>query len=415
MPRGKLYFAIMGIALAVSAPLLAQEKPPAHAYVPDGMTSLRRNAVVAIGGEVRVDYSYQRSETGKPPPASTTEPAIDAKGGDLRLRNANLRIHADVLPNVQARVKLDFSAGSESGELDHERVLEEALVVLQAVAGSGLSFFAGKGRAPYGQDITLGMIQSYHHVANRADSSEGPILLNVPARSAGASGSYLPPMRPGQFDRVFLAGIGYERDARWRVEAAAFQPSDALYEDRLANWSAVDSGADVGFAARAWWRPVEELTLQFSGIVARSAEMSRTRGRADLDAGAEGAKTAYSLSFGFDWTRGPWRVFGEYQRAWDWNFTKGYDVDVWQLGAAREFGSGWRIGGMAEGMAIDADSPTRVEDTYAKLALNLRYMFNSGFFVLAEYGHEWFRREKSGTVWEKRRGDFFGVRCGLSF
>lgn len=417
MAWGKTILFVVGMTFALPAWLPAQEKPPecVVSYAPDGVTSLRKNAVVSIGGEVRVDYAYQKSETSaQSTQARSSEPPIDARGGDLSLRNTNLRIHADVHPNIQARMKLDFS--SRDGHDDPDRVLEEALVVMQSVAGSGLSFFAGKGRAPYGQDITLGMIQSYNHVVNSADSSEGPILLNVPVRGTGsAAAKDLPPMRPGQFDRVFLAGAAYERDSTWRVEAAAFQPNDAAYEDRLAGWSDSDTGSDIGAAARIWWRPIEELTLQASGIVARSADMGRTGQRTDLDPGARGTKTAYSLSLGFDWIRGPWRVFGEYQRAWDWNFTKGYDVDVWQLGAARELGSGWRIGGMVETMGIDSESSAKVEDRYWKAAANVKYTFNSGFFVLAEYGHEWFRREKAGSMWEKRRGDFFGVRCGFSF
>lgn len=416
MPWGKPLLLAMGMAVCFQAALLAGEPAGAHDHgEAAGLTSLRKNAIISIGGEVRVDYSYRHTTT----TATSSPPSTynaDTSVGDLSLRNANLRLQADVHPNIRAFFKVDLS----SQECRRDDILEEALLIMNAVGGSGLGLFAGKGRAPYGQDITLGMIQSYNHTANAIDTSEGRVFIVDPpeSRSNPANpGRYSAtgPMRPGQIDRAVQAGVSYDWDDRWRVELAVFKPSDYDYKDRLIDSKRCDSASDIGVAARIWWRPVEELVVQASGMMNRSNDMGRPELRTDLEPGARGRKQAYAVSLGFDYTRGPWRIFGEYQHGWDWNFTSGYDTDTWQIGAAREFGEGWRVGAMAEGLHIDDKKDVKVTDDYYKLALNVRYTFSSGFFVLAEYGHEWMRRERDGSLAEKRRGDFFGMRVGLSF
>lgn len=399
----------------------AAELSPMHKA--DSLVSVAGNAFVRVGGEMRVDYTYRNGKT----TGSNGETSFNL--ADLQLKNVNLRLNAGIGPNVRALFKIDLSSQPDRFRYGDD-ILEEALLVMNSLGGSGFGFFAGKGRAPYGQDISLGILQSYHHVANQADSAEGRIYIidppgdSVPDPDNPGQKRLLPPMRPGQFDRAFLAGFAYEQDALWRIELAAFQPTFEEYRPRLANRSATDprqpgvaNGSDIGFASRAWWRPTETLTLEISGMAAHSSDMGNKNLRQDLaafpDAQTRGA--AFAVSAGFDWRPGPWRLFGEYQHAWDWNFTKGYNIDIGQIGAARDIAGAWRVGGMAEAMRIHDASGNKTLDHYYKLAFNVRYAFSTNLFVLAEYGHEWFRREQDGTTTERRRGDFFGLRLGFSF
>lgn len=417
MFRGK------SILLAVVLAIVAQTGLPAgESYHATGMgesvVSLRKNAVVRIGGEVTTDYSYRSSRSTST--AASSVPS-EARIGDLGVRNANLRIQADVHPHVSAFFKIDLSADGERHR-DRDEILEEALLVMSAVGGTGLGFFAGKGRVPYGQDVTLGMLQSYHHMANQFDSGEGMIFISDPPeelRNANPD-DYPPtgPMRPGQVDRVFLAGASYEWQDRWKIEVAAFQPGEFEFRERLADSRTNKKPGRTGAAARIWWRPFEDLTVQLSVMALRSNAMARVQNRSDIpqNAGVRGAKTAYAFSAGFDWTRGPWRIFGEYQRGVDWNFTKGYDTDTWQLGAGRDFGEGWRAGLMVEGLHIDNAAPREaIRQDFYKLALNIRYAFSSGMFIVAEYGHEWQRRKRGGELTDRRQGDFIGLRFGFAF
>ena len=387
--------------------------PLVSAATADGLTSARQNAAVTLGGELRVDYSYRYMTSG----GAGGYPGV--RRTDLEVRNLNLRLKADVHPNLTAMFKIDLTH-QKGRTLPGDDILEEALLVMHSIAGTGLGFFAGQGRAPYGQDIALGIIQSYHHLANRDDSSEGRIFIidppgvSVPVPGCPDSTLSLPPMRPGQFDRAFLAGVSYEWDGRWRIEAACFQPDFFEYKPRLEAPRRVN-GSDLGFAGRVWWSPVEELVLEASALAAHSTTMGMAPARLDLPASSAARKNAYALSLGFDWRREPWRIFGEWQRSWDWNFSKGYATQAWQLGLAREFSGGWRAGGMAETLRIADALGTQTVDRYYKLAFNIRYAFNTNLFILGEYGHEWFRRTLNGALSDKRRGAFAGVRVGFTF
>ncbi len=417
---------VWGLCLAFIGGGLVAGDLPNGAAAPVGVVSLRRNAIVSIGGEVANDYTYRTTKTTRTAPDAPYRPTDHDTGG-LAVRRANLRLRADVHPNVHALFKIDFS-GNDAIRNDRERLIEEALVVMSAVGGTGLGFFAGKGRAPYGQDITLGLIQSYHHMANQDDSSEGPIFLRQPwdrpatglGGGTGGTGDAadavtpLPAMRPGQFDRVFMVGGSYEWDDCWRVELAAFQPTEWEYKDRLRDGASHDNGASVGVAGRIWWRPFECLTLEVSGMVARSSAMARVADRTDVSPLAAGRSTAYALSVGFDWHRGPWQIFGEYQRGQDWNFTKDYQTDTWQLGAAYHATDALRVGLMAEGLRIEQSIPDRVTERFFKLAFTVKYDFTDSLFILAEYGREWQRRTFGGAD-ERGRGDFFGIRVGFMF
>lgn len=373
----------------------------------ESLTSLRHNAKVTIGGEVMTDIAYRRDS------ANGTAKSIE-------LRRADLRIVADVHPNVRGFFKLDLSDG---GDYERDRqILDEAMLVASSLGGTGFGAFVGQGRAPYGQDITLGMIQSYHHRADRVDSPEGRIYIIDPPRDAFVSplapraDLAPPPPRPGQMDRAVMAGVSYDWDDRWRVEAAVFDPDDAGEWLRLRGAApAFDTRNDLGVAARVWWRPVETLTLEASAMRLHSSESGERENRIDLPPFAQTRGDAWSMSLGFDWRMGPWRVFGEFQRAWDWGFVKDYDVTIGQLGASREFLDVWRLGTMAECMRASDPLGRGIEDTYFKFVLNLRYSLSDGAFVMLEYGHETMRRDMRGTLREKRRGDFLGARMGLQF
>ncbi|MDR0362980.1 MAG: hypothetical protein LBJ46_09920 [Planctomycetota bacterium] len=380
----------------------------AVAFTSADALSVRKNANVAVGGELHADYGYRR-------------PAKTGTKASWSLQRANLRIRADVHPAASVFFKFDLSDGSEPYR-EEDRIFEEALLVMHSVAGSGFDVFAGRGRAPYGQDVTLGMLQSYHHRAHREDSSEGRIFIVDPRGDEvpdpadptnPAKRRRLPPMRPGQIDRAALAGAAYQWGDRWRVEAAVFQLGDDGRKARLERFGATDAG--VGAAARVWWRPVEDLTLQASVTAAHSSGMGDGSLRLDLADGARARENAWAASVGFDWRSGPWRVFGEYQRGWNANFSTGYGVDIAQLGAQREIMPGKRLGGMVEWLRLEEKGLDKRGDAYWKAVMNFRWDFSTSVYMMFEYGWEAVRRKKPEGYPAKDRGTFFGVRIGMSY
>jgi hypothetical protein len=387
--------ALLCLAGQLAAPLAAGE-PLSFYQTP--------SAWVTLGGEVMTDITYR-------PGAS---PDSD---GELELHRSNLRLTAGIGEGVRVFFKLDFS---EDRELAGDpQILAEALLVLDSLADSGVGFFAGMGQAPYGQDITLGLLQSYHHRAGRADSPEGRIFILDPPDPDWVDPSHpgraarLAPPRPGQIERAVLAGLSYGRGEDWRLEVGAFSPDAPEDAWRLRGGERQVEG-EFGVAARLWWRPLADLTLQASLLGERSSRLGRGENRLDLSWHPElASRTSWAASLGFDWRSGPWRFFGEYQEGWDWGYTKGYRASIVQAGVAREFLEAWRLGGTLELMRLDDPRPRdgRVRDDYARLALSLRYSFSEQLFVTGEYGREIRRRRGVG----KKAGDFIGARIGFSF
>jgi hypothetical protein len=401
----RFFYCLFSLLFLSRGLVWSAEFSPLYTYTPDSVVSLNKNAQVTIGGEVMTDVTWRDAEEG-----------VDKR---VEMRRANVRIVADFVPGVRAFFKLDLT--------DHEkqrkrRLLEEAMLVMDSVGGlPGLGFFAGQGRAPYGQDVTLGIIQSYHHNANEVETPEGRVNIIDPPGDSFISPArnnqrlVLPPMRPGQIDRVVMGGIAYTWDERLKLEAAVYDPDETQENLRLSHPGRHDS--NIGFAARLWWRPTENLTVQGSVVNSHSSTMGDGAGRSDLAGlyAVPARKNAWAMSVGFDWRDGPWRFFGEFQQAWDWNHTKNYDVTIAQLGAAREFRDNWRLGAMAEYMRIDDSNIARHEDSYYKGVINLKYAFTEEIYVLVEYGYENMVRRSHAQDRSSRHGNFLGMRFGFIF
>lgn len=402
MLRGAVYFWLVGCVLAAHA-LCAAEPAP------DAVLSLRRTARVLVGGELAVDYTHRTVNT----TVGGTHTA-NLRAADLSVRRADLRLEARMHPGITAFFKINLQPERDAG-MDRA-IVDEAFLVMESLCGTGFGLFAGLGTAPYGQDITLGILQSYNHGADRSRTNAGPIYITDPADAAH------PAARPGTLERTVMAGAQYVWDDRWCIQLAAISPERERVEQRLGHWAqgAARQGNDIGFAGRVWMRPLpfEDLTLEASVLAPHSSDLGRTSRRADIAPGAEGRSHAYALSLGFDWKHGAWRVFGEYQHGWNWNHTKGYATDTWQLGAARELADGaWRIGAMGEALRIRDPDGFGVQDQWYKLAFNIRHAFAGGTYILGEWGYEWHRRRAlaGGALARKDQGYFVGLRVGYRF
>lgn len=405
LSKKRLFYCLFSLFLLSRGLAWSAELTPLYTYSPDSIISLNKNAQVTIGGEVMTDITWRDAQEG-----------VDKR---VEMRRANVRIVADFVPGVRAFFKLDLTDKQREKK---RQLLEEAMLVMDSVGGlQGLGFFAGQGRAPYGQDITLGIIQSYHHSANQVDTTEGRVnIIDLPGDSFVSPANNnqrltLPPMRPGQIDRVVMGGIAYEWDDRLKLEAAVYDPGEMQENLRLAQPDRHDS--NIGFAARLWWRPTENLTIQGSVANSHSSNMGDSSRRSDLTGlyAAAARKNAWAMSLGFDWRDGLWRFFGEFQQGWDWNHTKNYDVTIAQLGAARDFRDNWRLGAMAEYMRIDDSNISDHKDSYYKGVINLKYTFTEGVYVLLEYGYENMVRKSLAEPRSSRHGNFLGMRFGFIF
>lgn len=360
------------------------------------LLSLHKKASLRMGGEVAIDTIYRRRDD-----ATSDHDRVDSVVWGSH--GTNLRFQWDATENAYLAMKIsldDLSDGSHEDDL-----LEEIKFVWSNIARSNWGLVFGKGEVPYGQDKTIGILQSYHHndaVETRegpgwilAGTEKGPVDPGNPHANVGAI------HHPGEVDRVYLLGIDYTWKERLKFEVAVFQNRDSpgnalrgMHEDR-----SDDEGQSL--AMRIWWKtPLEGLTTQVSAL------RLHCDSRGDREVFPHGVSDCWALSVGFDWRLYErYEVFGEYQRGFDWAYTDNWRTDTFQFGGFYHLSSQIRLGGMAEWLEIDAPG---LHDDYLRLIGNIRYAFPSGIFCLLESGYEWF---DGGS----RDGFLLAFRMGWSF
>ena len=379
---------------------------PAYGDAPeaDRLWSTRRNGLLSLGGEINLDGYYRRYDAA---------PAMDGRYNlfEYQATTANLRIAAEAAETVRLHIKLDFSEGDRAGadKRTAEAIVEECRFALENIYGTGLSLVFGKGEVPYGQDRTLGIIQSYHHNADRAASSEGPILIlhhdDDPAFSA--PGGYA---HPGEIDRVMMGALGYGWGDCLRLEGALFQRDRSVWRRQASD------GPLGGMAARLWWRPIESWMFEISALRLQSRAAGDPGNRCDLTNPDNARDASYALSLGFDGSGRRWDLFGEWEHGWDWNHSRGAHTDTFQLGGAWRFTERWRAGLMAEWLRRRDPNANDAREDWRRLVANVKYRWDSGMYAMLEYGHEWFTgRYASQSDKVGVQGDLLAFRFGWMF
>ncbi|GHS95163.1 hypothetical protein FACS1894139_07510 [Planctomycetales bacterium] len=347
----------------------------------DELVAARRLArsTVQIGGEFNTDYTFSlRDRDGG---ASGT-----VGRGDWALQQTNLRFYLDLGNGAQGRIKLDLSERSPR----EQAILEEALLIWRQICGGPFGIIFGKGEIPYGQDRTLGVIQSYHH-NNGADSSEGVSIFNRGA----------PIWHPGEIDRVVMGGVSFDWRDILRLEVAVFQPDD--YAERPRDWQRGGSGFE-SLAARLWWQtPLEGLVAELSGVRQYISDRQGQRVPGNRDA-ARNDEYAFSVGLDYRAPTLPLELFAEYEMGINWNFTTGYNTHTVSAGGLYQLTDKIELGAMAEWLRID--NRGAVAD-YNKFVAHGKYTWASGLYFIGEYGVEALNWGQVAHV--------FALRTGVAF
>lgn len=361
--------------------------------VADLLRSTNKTATIRIGGEINVDYQSILRDRG-----DHRHPDDLTNNSSWALRSTNLRFTVDFADGVQARIKLDLS---ENQYYLQQQILEEAQIIWRNICGSPFGIIFGKGEVPYGQDRTLGIIQSYHH-NDGSYSAEGVSVINGPLpgmlfNDVGAGAA--PVWHPGEIDRALMAGVTFDWQDCVRVEVAVFQPHDYYGEqDQFSGNSGFEN-----IAARIWWdTPIEGLVAELSGV----RKFQRFRG----DHGQFGEyarEDQYAFSAGFDWhlPEKSLELFGEYQMGINWNFTTGYNTHIVSLGGLYDVTTKLKFGLMSEWMRIDARGEMY---DYNKFVVHSKYTFSNQMYLIGEYGLETLN-------WGSATAHLFGIRSGVDF
>ncbi len=363
---------------------------------PQELRTKQGTGTLRIGGEFATDYLYRYHDDG---------------GGRRRYdagwqgNNTNLRFQVNATRQTYAYIKLNLLQKTSDPHTDD--LVEEARIVWDQIAGGPWGMVFGKGEVPYGQDRTLGIIQSYHH-NDGTESAEGPTILTRPhdridPLDIAAAGERVGrTAHPGEVDNVWMGGVNFTWRDQLKLEFALFSNTDGGGEGVMLEGKSDDFGVE-SFAARAWWNtPVDGLVTEVSFI----REHSRVRGDRDRF-GQAAVEAQYALSCGFTWDLPgtPWEFFGEYQHGWDWNYTRGYHTNTLQLGAIYEITPRFHFGLMGEWLGIEDRGE---HDDYQRIVGSAKYRFENGPYVILEYGYEMLDAGEADA-------HAFGLRTGWSF
>ena len=393
---------------------VAQSQAPAFALGDaESLTSLHKKGAIRVGGDINVDLLYKRREDGN----AFKNDEVDSV--EFHTNSANLRFKIEASPDAYLYIKLDLDDfwNNDAAAVEQDDLLEEVRFVWNHIRGSNWGMIFGKGEVPYGQDRTLGIIQSYHH-NDVSYSSEGPVFLLAGSEEGPESANGNPhrnvglTRHPGEVDNVFMIAANWTYKQMLKWEIAVFQNNETTGRGAMTRGMHEDRSDDTLFfqsmATRLWITPMENLTLEVSFI----KQHAESFGDDDLFGGrAEDDQYAISIGGEYAFARIPLQIFGEYQHGWDWAHTEGYNTDTYQLGAIWAVTDAIDLGLMAEWLAIDLND---FEQDYWRLVLSGKYRFDNGMYLILEYGHEWWDADYD-TADDDKEADLLGFRAGWAF
>ncbi len=417
------------------------------------LQSMKGKGTITVGGDVAIDIMFRSRDDW-----TSDHDAIDST--EFHTNSANLRFKIASSPTSYLYIKLDLDDfWNDEGQdqwPDQDDLLEECKFVWKNIRGSNFSLIFGKGEAPYGQDKTIGIIQSYNHDhssfrGHNVYSSEGPVFL-VAAEGVedqfelGTSDTQVQnphifrgnTAHPGEVDNVFLMQVNYTWKNIVQAQLAIFQNNDfkgvtgvslanpatfqahwfpdgvlqnlpmtrAMHEDRPD-----DNLLFQSIAGRIWFLPNEELTLELSFINMHSDS------HGDHDLYTRGESDQEAISFGFDYKlkHKPIELFGEYQHGFNWNYTKQYYTDSYQLGLIWGLTSNIDMGMMGEYLRIHHEMDNNNKEAYTKFVINGKYKFETGIEAILEYGYEYYNGEVAGGGDDDRTAHVLAFRTAWSF
>lgn len=399
--------------------------PTANVGDSPSLKSMKGTGAITIGGNVNVDVLAKFRD-------DVTSDRDQINSTEFHTNSADLRFKVAASADRYLFIKLDLDDRWYDDRLDNiydqDDLLEEVRFVWKHIRGSDWGIVFGKGEVPYGQDKTLGIIQSYHHnhssgtaVNDNAATSEGPIFLlggteeNQEITANNTFSAVGPIAHPGEVDNVFMGSVNYTWKKIIKLEFTVFQNADTSGQERLTRGMHEDRPDDnllfQSVAGRVWFLPTETLTLELSFIKMHIDSF----GDRELS-GDTAVPDQYAVSFGFDYKSksAPIEIFGEWQTGWNWGYSDNYTVDIAQLGFIWGINESIDLGMMGEWLGIKAEEQGGDWD-YTKFVVSGKYKFQNGMYTILEYGYEYMNAELAAGGDDDRQGHLLAFRMGWNF
>ena len=351
--------------------------------VADGITTLRKNATITLGGTVNTRYfyrsgkikstvvrpgyyqdlgggNYQWVNTGSAP--GTMDTVARAKGGDLFMADAKLEGKIDVNEYFDAYFKFDLQSSSPK---EHSDNAEQFWVRWKNVCNSGFGILVGRDDLKYGMGPSVGVLDSWsagsdtNGYGGMFESFIGGGLLEHPYPGVPGpvginamiheSGTPIPVHTGWDNSRVNQITPYWENsDGSFKAELSFFQDIDQDAND----WMQTNAGGVAKYrmfrndgigsmSGRITWQPFEGLTLVASAINQYNKYATSTVSRGDGVWGRAGNKNNFAASLGFEWTPtflcDKLTLWGYYQHGWNESWVDNLNTDLVNAGVMYKF------------------------------------------------------------------------------
>ena len=317
--------------------------------VADGITTLRKNATITLGGTVNTRYFY-RSGSIKNLQGGKFVTTHKAKGGDLFIADAKLEGKIDVNDNFDAYFK--FNLQGDDGR--HYGNAEQYWIRWKNICNSGFGVLVGRDDLKYGMGPSVGVLDSWSGTDNTNTYNDmfghfepGNPILHDP----NSHYNPIPTHTAWDYSAVNQITPYWENcDGSFKAELSFFQ---SLEEDNNA-WLGSNGGSNgptfkyrksqndgIGsMSGRITWQPIEGLTLVASAInkhdkYAKNTFAAGAPGWISGN-GKAGAKNNFAASLGVEYTPSflcdRLTTWAYYQHGWNEGWIDDVDSDLVNAG-----------------------------------------------------------------------------------
>ena len=260
---------------------------------PQHIASMRKNAVVTIGGLANYRYYFNKTKvessiaTGLIPgeaPAGTYAKREDFKYGDLRVHDAKLSLAVKVSENVDAYLMLDLQDGTRRANVNG--VAQNYWVRWKNICDSGFGIRIGRDNIAFGDWDNPGFMSPYNLFQyGMGDFTNGSVYRSPYNGVTGTGTNYGDGMLAGNGIMPYATVAEYRRttqivpywenrDGTFKAEVALLQAADRLTGgnfdlsrpgDNRQTYRSINYG--LGSAtARITWKPTEGLKFTASAL-----------------------------------------------------------------------------------------------------------------------------------------------------
>lgn len=413
----------------------------------EGITSLRKNAVVTIGGfasptYVGSKYTIKSSRDLEYNGVDGYTKRAEAKHGSLEFLETELHVGLNIGENIDGFIAIDLNVGTAGGAWG---AAKEFWLRYKNICNTGFGLKVGKDYAVFG-GIAYGYLDSY------ATLGDGVSWLGQ--GSFGNNPNVLGDAAPGGMGSMplhnywLMKGVNQitpyweSQDGKFKVEASAFQTIDVLGQDgnggftnyywdghtnsehnrgRYNKYTSTNRGLP-SLSARVTWKPIEGLEVigGFMNIRRNSFSDWSGLGGADVELARNNAATY--LGFMYRPCFLPkLNVWGQWVHGWNVANIKDLDSDAFNLGVAWSFTDKFTVFAQGDYLRSTFDGSRSAGGSYDNKATawaayaGAQYDFGNGLTLEGGWRHENIKYKENGRRVTKITGDMVYASLLVTF